>query len=276
MYYLNDQLLQESFLRLRKEESGGKIGTERTSALFQFLAFNALQKRTGMPSPIDLDPDSSAGKINRDLLTTEFCRLSLIKGLGINMFCHVPDLGKVNVDNHSPEKRFSSNFLTVTLKKATTSDSEVAYPSRPSNPLLILGPKATKLTWGIGFHPNWKQNLPVFLEGRKTRTPFTDLACFVLRQRGYEDRPENLQTALSIGLDEVFTEELSNYWSEQIKCEKFYLTVPEIVFQQTSPNPFEDYSWAISEEGGSELLKLKERITYLEGRLDMNNINYDK
>lgn len=273
MYYLNEKQLQESFLRLRTEKAGGKSGIERTSAVLYFLAFDALLKRTGLVTPVDLDPDNVSGKNNRDFFTREYARLALIKRIGSSS-CHVLDLGEIKIDGHPPEKRFSSNFLTVSLKKATTSHSEYAYPSRPANPLLVLGPVSTKMVWGIDRHSNWKSNLPVFLQGRKSRTPFTDLACFVLRQRGYEQEPANLQEGLISGLKEIFTDELVEYWGEKIKMERFYITVTDPVFQNTEPKPFDDHSWAYDDEECDQLVKQQERIDYLEGLLKMHHINF--
>src|SRR3989344_4072268 len=146
MRYLNEQLIQDSFLRLRQNETGGKTGLERTSALMCFLAFDALLQRTGVNTPVDFDPEVSIGNNNRSVLTREFTRLVQLKN-GTEPY-HVLNLGEVAIGGNPPEKRFSSNFLTVSLKKATTSERVYEYPSRPSNPLLILGPKATGLIWG--------------------------------------------------------------------------------------------------------------------------------
>lgn len=202
LHYLKEKLIQESFLRLRQNETGGKTGLERTSALMCFLAFDALLKRTGSAAPLDFNPDVSLGVNNRSGLSREFTRLVQLKN-GTEPY-HLLNLGEVSIGGNAPEKRFSSNFLTVSLKKATTSATSYGYPSRPSNPLLVLGPKATDLTWGINRHKDWKQNLPVFLQGRKTKTPFTDLAIFVLRQRGIESEADTLQDFLNDGLCEAF------------------------------------------------------------------------
>lgn len=273
MKYLSEKLIQDSFLRLRSQKGGGKKGVERTSALMYFLAFDALLKRTGINPPLDLNPESSSGKNNRDFLTREFARLVLIKTVGLHP-CHVLDLGEIKIDGHAPEKRFSSNFLTVSVKKSTTSEKVYEYPSRPTNPLLVLGPKATGLTWGIDRHSDWKENLPVFLNGRQTKTPFHDLACFVLRQRGFDSAPDSLQDGLVDGLSEVFTEELCSFWKTQLSMEKVYAQKVDEPFQDSAPSPFADHSWASGTDSVDETAALNERIGYLEGVLKMHHIEF--
>lgn len=274
MKYLNESVIRDSFLRLRPQRGGGKKGIERTSALMCFLAFDALLKRTGLNAPLDLDPEGTNGKNNRDFLTREFARLVFIKNIGSRP-CHVLDLGTIKIDGHAPEKRFSSNFLTVSLKKATTSEKAYEYPSRPSNPLLVLGPKATGLTWGIDRHQEWKTNMPVFLHERQTKTPFHDLACFVLRQRGFDSAPGSLQDGLNEGLSAIFTSELSDFWRSQLSLEKVYAPKVDDPFQDSAPTPFADHAWAGGDEE-DESAVLKERITYLEGLLKMNHIDFAK
>lgn len=129
MRYLNENLIRESFLRLRQNETGGKTGLERTSALMCFLAFDALLKRTSVTPPLDFDPEASIGNNNRSGLTREFSRLVQLKN-GSEPY-HVINLGEVTVGGNPPEKRFSSNFLTTGMKKATTSATSYDYPTRP-------------------------------------------------------------------------------------------------------------------------------------------------
>ncbi len=274
MQYLNENLIRESFLRLRQKETGGKIGLERTSALMCFLAFDALLKRTSINPPVDLDPEVSNGKNNRDVLTREFARLVQLKN-GAEPY-HVLNLGEVEIGGSSPEKRFSSNFLTVSVKKSTTSEKVYEYPSRPTNPLLVLGPKATGITWGIDRYSEWKANLPVFLQGRKTKTPFHDLACFVLRQRGFFSSATTLQEGLMDGLAEIFTPELCAFWKTQISLEKVYAEEVQDPFQDTAPNPFGDCSWMGDMQPVNEMLTLTSRVNYLEGLLRVHKIPFDE
>lgn len=274
MRYLNEQLIRDSFLRLRQNETGGKTGLERTSALMCFLAFEALLHRTGVNSPVDFDPEVSLGNNNRASLTREFTRLVQLRN-GTEPY-HVLNLGEVSIGGNAPEKRFSSNFLTVSLKKATTSEKTYDYPSRPSNPLLVLGPKATNITWGIDRHSDWQENMPVFLEGRKTKTPFTDLAIFVLRQRGIESEADNLQEVLVDGIGEMFTPELCEFWKKKITLEKVYFEEVVDSFQETAAAPFADCFWMGDMQPVNETADLSSRITYLEGLLRMHHITFDE
>lgn len=272
MRYLKENLIRESFLRLRQTESGGKKGLERTSALMCFLALDALLKRTSITPPVDLDPDDNNGKNNRDVLTREFTRLVQLKN-GSEPY-HVLNLGEVSIGGNSPEKRFSSNFLTTGMKKATTSQTKYDYPSRPC-PLIVLGTKATGLKWGIDRHPDWKKNLPVFLEGRKTKTPFHDLACFVLRQRGFISSADNLQDGLVDGLSEIFTPELCEFWKSRLALEKVYFGKVEEPFQDAAPSPFADCSW-VGDLKVDEASALASRVSYLEGLLRLHHIPFEE
>lgn len=273
MRYLNKKLVQESFLRLRQNEPGGKIGIERTSALICFLAFDALLKKTSITPPIDLDPEVGTGKTNRDILTREVTRIVQLKN-GSEPF-QVLSLGEVTRGGNPPEKRFSSNFLTTGMKKATTSATAYDYPSRPC-PLLVLGPKATGLTWGIDRHSDWQKNLPVFLQGRKTKTPFTDLAIFVLRQRGFESTATVLQDGLIDGLREIFTPDICEFWKKQITLEKVYFGTVENSFQDVASTPFADCSWMGDSQPIDESTALTSRVSYLEGLLKMHNISFEE
>lgn len=273
MRYLNQKLVQESFLRLRQHKKGGKIGIERTSALMCFLAFDALLKKTGITPPVDLDPEVGTGKTNRDILTREVARLVHLKN-GSERF-QMLNLGEVTRGGNPPEKRFSSNFLTTGMKKSTTSATAYDYPSRPC-PLLVLGPKATGLTWGIDRHSKWKANLPIFLQGRNTKTPFHDLAIFVLRQRGIESTATTLQEGLVDGLAEIFTPELCAFWKMQISLERVYFGQVESPFQDSVSAPFGDCSWMGDLQPGNGKNSPESRITYLEGLLRMHHIRFEE
>lgn len=272
MKYLNEKLVQDAFLRLRQTRTGGKTGLERTSALMCFLAFDALLKRTGITPPVDMDPEVGNGKTNREVLTREFVRLVQLRN-GTEPY-HVLNLGEVTVGGNAPEKRFSSNFLTTGMKKATTSQNIFEYPSRPC-PLIVLGPKATKLTWGMNRHPDWKENLSTFLQGRKSKTPFHDLACFILRQRGFVSEATNLQDGLMDGLAEIFTSELCAFWKTQLSLEKVYTQKIDNPFQDSQPAPFADCSWLGDLRPVNEKTTLASRVAYLEGLLRMHHIPFN-
>ena len=273
MKYLNENLIRDSFIRLRENKPGGKKGLERTSALVVFLAFDALLKRTGVNTPVDLDSENSIGKTNRDIISREFSKLVLIKNIGSEP-CHVPNLGEITINGTTPEKRFSANFLTTALKAATTDSKESGYPSRPK-PILMLGPNATGLVWGIDRHPDWETNLPVFLSERRTKTPFHDLACFVLRQRGFISEATSLQEGLIDGLSEMFTQELCTFWKTRLSLEKPYLIPVTEPFQNEVPNAFRDHEWAVCNNQSNGLTVLTDRVSYLEGLLKMHHITFE-
>lgn len=274
MKYLDANLIQESFLRLRQNEPGGKRGLERTSAVVYFLAFDAMLKRTGIKTPVDLDPEENIGKNNRDRFTREFTRIVHIKNIG-QKSCQVLNLGEVSISSTQPEKRFSANFLTVPLKEATTMNSESVYPNRPK-PLFIMGPQATGLTWGIDRHPDWKQNLPCFFQERKTNTPFHDLACFVLRKYGFESSAASLEDGIADALGEIFTSDLCEYWKSKLSLEKPYVRSAANHFQPECPDVFSDHSWALIEKEADEAAALAARVAYLEGLLKMHDIAFKK
>lgn len=273
MKYLNENLIRESFLRLRETSPGGKKGLERTSALAVFLGFDALLKRTAVNPPIDLDADNPIGKTNRDGLSREVSRLVLVKNNGAQPG-HVLNLGSVVRNGTTPEKRFSANFLTTALKSATTDSEASGYPSRPK-PILMLGSAATGLTWGIDRHPQWKENLPIFLSERITKTPFHDLAYFALRQRSLESEAQSFQEVLVDGLREIFTDELCEYWKKKLTLEKPYMEAIPETYQDSLPKTFEDHAWAECDVEASQVALLTDRVAYLEGLLNMNHVEFD-
>lgn len=272
--------VKSSFIRLRQNIVEGKSGVERTSALMYFLAYDAVG---GDQAPITLDPNTAAGRANRDELTREYCRLVTVRVIGPREIWSITDLGLVTRNGNTPAKRISSNFLTVPLKKASHRSSVVAYPNRP-RPLLNLGNGLGVGGWGIAPHPAWKTNLPVFLSERITKWPFTDLAIFVLRDSDFTRRT-SLQETIESLLSDRFSIPLSSFWIEQIGREFKYRS-----FEPSDPwvrsnyhKVFEDKEWitSISNEDEVSLLddrvhQLETRISYLEEKLDENNIPYEK
>lgn len=271
--FISESLIRESFLRLRQTDPQGKKGLERTTALFCFLAFDALLKRTGKNPPISLDPESSEGRNNRETLTSEFACLTQLKG-GSNPLSML-NLGEVTFGGSSPELRFSANFLTVPVKKSTTSITVYNYPNRPRNPLLVLGPKATGYKWGIDRHSQWSVNLPIFLQGRFSKTPFFDLACVILRQRKLTVESKDIFDNIIFGLSECFTPDLCDFWKKRLSLERVYGTRHANPLQNDSPAPFADTSWVVNNKPVSSDHNLKTRIKYLEGLLRIHNIPFD-
>jgi len=274
MKYLNEKLVKETFLALRQKEKGGKWGIERTSGLMIFLAFDSLLKRLNAKSPLDLNPETGIGKHNREGLSLQFARLVTLKNSNSKPL-HVINFGEISNGEPNPENRFSANFLTVPVKKSTTSTEDFEYPHRPA-PLIILGQKATGVKWGIAYHKEWKQNIPLFLAGRKTNTPFHSLACFILRQSKLPTANFSFQESIITGLKETFTDEICDYWTTRIMYEKPYWNSSAPLYQDTLSNSFGDHSWAQSYGLNNEVESQIVRIEYLEGLLKMHHIHFEK
>ncbi len=274
------ELVKPSFVRLRQNIVEGKTGVERTSALMYFLAYDAA---CNDQVPISLDPNTPAGRANRDALTREYCRLVTVRVLGPKEIWSIVDLGLVTRNGNDPAKRISSNFLTVPLKKASQRTSSVAYPNRP-RPLLNLGNGLGVGGWGIASYPAWKANLPIFLSERITRWPFTDLAIFVLRDSDFTRRT-SLQETIESLLSDRFSVPLSSFWVEQIGREfKYKSFKPSEPWSRSDYHKiFEDEEWvtSISLEDEVSVLddrvhQLERRTSYLEGVLKKHDIPYEK
>lgn len=67
---------------------------------------------------LDLNPDSLEGKDNRKQVEVEYTKTDLLEKTRDD-FKQVTELGKIDVGGTTPEKRISSNFFTVPLKKAS-------------------------------------------------------------------------------------------------------------------------------------------------------------
>src|SRR5579863_2784899 len=111
--YLSSEQVSVSFKRLSSRKQEGKTHLERTSAFMYFIAFDAVCKSKGK-GPIDFDPDKNEGKSNRKLIELEFTKLVLLNKVQ-GKITQVSELGKIDHTGKDPEKRISSNFLTVPL-----------------------------------------------------------------------------------------------------------------------------------------------------------------
>lgn len=144
--------VSKSFSRLkgRKRTDGKTTKThlEKTSALMCFLAFDATCKIT-QSEKLDLNPTSDHGKKIRGLIAAEFSKLVLLTGESDNKLQFI-ELGKVVQQNKSPEVRFSSNFLTVPLKKASEQAAPYSYPNRPRNAEVLKRRSGNGLQVGNG------------------------------------------------------------------------------------------------------------------------------
>jgi hypothetical protein len=218
--YFKEKQVSISFQRLsarKRSEAKSKTHLERTSVLMCFLAFDAVCKISGSRK-LDLDPSTFDGKKNRTLIALEFSKLVLLDGSN-NKHLQVMELGKISGSEKNPEVRFSSNFLTVPLKKASEQTSECHYPKRPrSTRILKLGTVSTGLKWGISYDDDWRTSVPKLLSEVKESTPLTDLAIFIMRNT--KQKGENYIDALEESLQSRFTQHLSEFWIERIIREK--------------------------------------------------------
>ncbi len=278
--YINTQLIECSFKRLSPRKSTGKTALERTSALMYFLAFDATVKKNGH-SILDMEPKSFQGKNNRNDMELEFVRLVQLKTTENGTTRQVSVLGKIETSDKSPEKRISSNFFTVPLKKASRSSEAFLYPGRPPAPVLKMGNTATGLVWGIGYNEGWQDNLPQLLSEAKSNTPFTDLAIFVLRDSTLQP-DSDFRAALVEGLKNRFTPEFSSFWAKRLDAEKIFAKHIDNPYQNCPPSAFADADPppTQSQSSVSDILltfspeELIDRITYLEKLLDSNGIEY--
>ena len=213
--YISAVAVCESFKRLMASVQGGKSYQEKTSSLMYFLAFDVLSKKK-CSSAIDFPPNSLA---RRDL-ALEFSRLVLLNRQD-GVIQQVKELGVVERNGRDPEKRISSNFYTVPLKKASENIGASPFPNRPV-PLLLIGAVNDEFKWGITLHPNWRNNLLHFLQDATGNTPFTDLAVFVCRNDQLDEGIDDLRQAISTVLFRKFTDDVASFWAERIESEKIF------------------------------------------------------
>lgn len=276
--YFSEEQVSISFQRLasRKRAEGKKTKThlERTSILMCFLAFDARCKNTNM-TRLDMNPDNLDGRGNREAVAIEFSKLVLLD-FKPRRLRQVLELGKVSGDGKDPAVRFSSNFLTVPLKKATEQSDEFFYPKRPaSSPMIRLGQAATGMKWGMSYHQDWPFSLPKLMSEVKDSTPFTDLAIFVMRDTKLAGA--DYLEALTSAIYGRFSEKLANFWTERIKKERVF--VRHILPNPFSPShqPFARLSFSPPTRGYDALSKteLIEHLVHLEGILEANQIEFE-
>jgi hypothetical protein len=277
--YLNTKLVELSFKRLAPRSTAGKKSLERTSALMYFLAFDAAVKNLDY-CPLDLNPRSVEGKNNRNEVELEYVKLVQLKPSEDGQVRHIVTLGRIDKGGNSPEKRISSNFFTVPVKKASEASTVYNYPNRPA-PLLKMGLTATDMKWGVDYHDDWETSLPKLLVELKGSSPFTDLAIFVTRNDPLPEGTIKLNDALSYAVHNRFSEKLAIYWVKRMDAEKVFFKHGEYPFQPYYSDPLAVDNLLI--EGRSsdkEVLQtldkkaLVDRVVYLEGLLDVQNIEY--
>lgn len=217
--YLSQEVVCNSFERLSSRDMAGKTHMERTSALMYFLSVDAAFKHFDV-TMLDLNPENLNGLNGRKQLELEFTKLVLV-GNSNSGVKQVIELGKIESGGTPPEKRISSNFFTVPLKKASNQAAQFFYPSRPTKcPLFKMGQEATGKQWGICFHDDCMPNFLRILATVKSSTPSLDLAVFVCRDSAIDDGVLDIFTALGKQLTKKFTKNLADYWIGKIDKEK--------------------------------------------------------
>ena len=216
--YLSQEFVCESFERLSSRNKTGKTHMERTSALMYFLSIDAAFKYFDV-SILDLNPDTLDGRNSRKQVELEFTRLVLV-GNSHEGIRQVTELGKIEDAGSHPEKRISSNFLTVPLKKASNQTTPFYYPNRPKHPLFKMGLAATGKKWGVSLHDNWMSNFLAILTTIKGSTPLLDLAVFVCRDCVIDDGTTDIFTALKEQLKKRVTIKLAEFWIQRIEKER--------------------------------------------------------
>jgi hypothetical protein len=215
--YLKPELVHDAFARLSSRNNAGKLHKERTSVLLYFLAVDAACKYFDVSS-LDLNPNSLEGRQNRKQVELEFTKLVLVEH-SQDVLKQVTELGKLDASATSPEKRISSNFFTVPLKKATDQVAPYYYPRRPAAPVLKMGAAATGIKWGISHHENWRTNLLALLVDIKSPTHFLDLAIFACRDCAFDDSVIELVPAFEEQIQKHFTKNMADFWVSKIQKE---------------------------------------------------------
>ena len=240
-----------------------------------FLAFDATCRRFDL-TVLDVNPQTTTGKTARQQLQLEFAKLSSVKSLS-GVPRQVSRFGEIDEGGISPEKRMSSNFLTVPVTRATTQSEPFYYPRRPVAPLLKIGPAATGKKWGIERHDKWFTSLLRLCDHIPFPTQMFDLAIFVCRNMRIEDDGASLLDGIRVSLRERFTEEVSSHWIHRIEKEK--LIFPAF----SSPlldvfSPWETgYLGKSGREGEYKKMskdELIERIGELETMLERSGVEY--
>lgn len=273
--YLPEALISESFKRLSSRDGKPKAHLERTSAILYFLTLDAASQSLSKEILV-LDPKTTEGKNNRRSMELEFRRLILLKAQH-DEFTIVKELGKIYKDIDPPEKRISSNFLTVSLKKASTSGELTTYPKRPKFPVLGLGSTATGYKWGLTHHPDWAKNFPHLVSGCRSNTPHLDLAVFCLRDSEFNNDTQDVFMALDQGLNKKYSPQLAKYFSSKIKHERKIARHVTVGLNHTYPKfntggfVAEKYTTAYDKMNKRSLI---ERISYLENILKMQKIKF--
>lgn len=272
--FLSVDLMCKCFGRLSARENVGKKHLERTSALLYFLAFDATCKHFEVEF-LDFTPETLQGKSHRKQFELEFARLVVLKRTP-DTIKQVIELGKIDSNGKSPEKRVGSNFLSVPVKKASSRSEEYTYPNRPKAPVLSMGQSPTKIPWGVARNDQWQSNFPKLLSEVKCPTPNIDLALFVIRDVPILQKSEDIFSVIIESLKSKFTVELCGYFLDRFKEEKIFAFHLKDVFSDHHKPFVESYVEKAMEVTNYKSMKkedLIQRILFLENLLQKTQLN---
>lgn len=215
--YIHSTVVKDAFLRLKTNNTtAGKRSLERTSSLMVFLAYASMAKKYNREI-IDVNFDDPEGQKIRTDLSLEFDRL-----LRVASQKSIVELGVVTFGGKGPRERLSSNFLTTHIPSARQQSGAFLYPKRPQPPILVLGKDGTGLTNGIKKSSTWSAGLEAHLADVQSRTPFSDLAIFVLRGKAVVGCGDCIQDVLASELKKLYPAEVAEFWAKKIKAERLF------------------------------------------------------
>ncbi|OMF56537.1 MoxR family ATPase [Paenibacillus sp. FSL R5-0766] len=205
--YFADQTFRTNYRMLQPLEQGGKLGRETTSGLAYFFSLDRLQKKLGLEI-IDLHPESA----DRQEFISMFIETLMVGRDEQNNELQATSLGFIEVGASSLEKKVSSNFLTVPVKKGSRQQELLPYPGRPG-PLVNLGlDTGIHGKWGITKNPEWKDNFLKFINRRLCGSNTFPLIVFLLRNRPLLNlESDNPYTILKSSLGDIVTEETADF-----------------------------------------------------------------
>ncbi|WP_179091831.1 AAA family ATPase [Paenibacillus borealis] len=205
--YFSNQTFRTYYQMLQPRDRGGKLGRETTSGLAYFFSLDRLQRTLGSEI-IDLHPESE----ERHEFIDMFVETLLIGFDEDNRELQASNLGFVEIVENSLEKKVSSNFLTVPVKKGSRQQDLLPYPGRPG-PLVNLGVLTTTHDkWGITKNPDWKENFPKFINRRICGEDTFPLIVFLLRDKALVNLESNdAQVILESSLKDFITDETAEF-----------------------------------------------------------------